>query len=249
MTPTTRDPSAARRVAARLLLLLAVLLGTAAAPATSAPAAAPFKVLAFYNGTWDAAHIDFVKEANQWFPQAGAAERLHVHRDQQLEPAEQRDDLRSTRWSCSSTTRRRPPPSAPAFQRTCTTAAAGWASTSRRTTTDAQSWPWYHNTVPRHRRFQSNTWGPTAATLRVEDRDAPVHRATCPRRSPRRSASGTAGTTTCGRTRTSTSWPPSTRQLPGRHRPQPVLVQRLLPDHVDQQATTGCSTRTSATTR
>ena len=30
---------------------------------------ATFNVLAFYNGNWDAAHIDFVKEANQRFPQ------------------------------------------------------------------------------------------------------------------------------------------------------------------------------------
>src|SRR5882757_6615340 len=40
---------------------------------TNASAAPVFKVLAFYNGTFDAAHIDFVKEAREWFP-ARAAE-------------------------------------------------------------------------------------------------------------------------------------------------------------------------------
>lgn len=31
-----------------------------------------FKVLAFYNGTYDAAHINFVAEARQWYPQLAA---------------------------------------------------------------------------------------------------------------------------------------------------------------------------------
>jgi hypothetical protein len=39
---------------------------------TQAQAAPKFKVLAFYNGTWDAAHINFVKEAGQWFPKTAA---------------------------------------------------------------------------------------------------------------------------------------------------------------------------------
>lgn len=29
-------------------------------------------MIAFYSGTWDAAHISFIQDANQWFPQAGA---------------------------------------------------------------------------------------------------------------------------------------------------------------------------------
>jgi hypothetical protein len=39
---------------------------------TETLAAPSFKELAFYNGTLDAAHISFVKEANQWFPQIAA---------------------------------------------------------------------------------------------------------------------------------------------------------------------------------
>lgn len=34
--------------------------------------AEPFKVIAFYTGKNDLAHISFVKEANRWFPQAAA---------------------------------------------------------------------------------------------------------------------------------------------------------------------------------
>ena len=64
-----------RTLAAVAGLATAAAIGLAVQPANSAvipQAAAPFKVLAFYNGTWDAAHIDFDKEARDWFPQQGA---------------------------------------------------------------------------------------------------------------------------------------------------------------------------------
>src|SRR5690349_9696961 len=60
-----------RACAAALSLLTVITAGVALRPAEAA-AATPFKVLAFYNGTWDAAHIDFDKEARDWFPRAGA---------------------------------------------------------------------------------------------------------------------------------------------------------------------------------
>ena len=37
-------------------------------------------------------------------------------------------------------------------------------------TTDARSWPWYHDQFLGSGDFKSNTWGPTTAVLRVEDR-------------------------------------------------------------------------------
>jgi hypothetical protein len=40
-------------------------------------------------------------------------------------------------------------------------------------TTDAASWSWYHNTFLGSGNFVSNTWGPTAVTLKVEDHTIP----------------------------------------------------------------------------
>ena len=60
-----------RALAATIALLTATAVGVVAHGGAAA-AAVTFKVLAFYNGTWDAAHIDFDKEAKEWFPQAGA---------------------------------------------------------------------------------------------------------------------------------------------------------------------------------
>jgi hypothetical protein len=41
-------------------------------PGLQAQIAPKFKVIAFYNGTYDAAHISFVTEAHQWFPNLAA---------------------------------------------------------------------------------------------------------------------------------------------------------------------------------
>ena len=49
-----------------------LLLVSTAAYTPAAPQAPQFKVLAFYSGTYDDAHIAFEKEAAVWFPQVAA---------------------------------------------------------------------------------------------------------------------------------------------------------------------------------
>src|SRR5215212_3645556 len=58
------------RMARKLLALLALLAATLV-PVSVTAHAAPFKVLGFYYGTNDPAHIAFVKEANPWLTRAG----------------------------------------------------------------------------------------------------------------------------------------------------------------------------------
>ncbi|MER6539076.1 hypothetical protein ABT215_35875 [Streptomyces sp900105755] len=60
------------RTVMRTLALSVVVLGIQDGPAYRAHAAGSFKVLAFHDGTYDAAHIRFDHEANAWFPLAGA---------------------------------------------------------------------------------------------------------------------------------------------------------------------------------
>ena len=43
----------------------------------------------------------------------------------------------------------------------------------RRTTTPSGGWPWFNNTLLGTGRFNSNTWGPTAVTLKTENRTHP----------------------------------------------------------------------------
>src|SRR4029079_13417921 len=40
--------------------------------------------------------------------------------------------------------------------------------------TDPSSWDWYHNQFLGTGAFRNNTWGPTTAVLRVEDRTHPA---------------------------------------------------------------------------
>ncbi|MFJ3666912.1 ThuA domain-containing protein [Streptomyces sp. NPDC090106] len=163
------------RVLLRVLLLLATLLGLAAVPpvAQAGPAADPFKVLALYSGTYDAAHIDFDKEANVWFPQQAAAAGFTY--------------TASTDWNLLANG------GVNAYQVVLflddlpqTSAQRSGFETYMRGgggflgfhvsafTTDAASWSWYHNTFLGSGNFASNTWGPTAVTLKVEDRTTPA---------------------------------------------------------------------------
>ncbi|MGW7265023.1 ThuA domain-containing protein [Streptomyces sp. NPDC054842] len=159
------------RAALRVLLLLATLLGLAVTPvhaAPAAPAATPFKVLALYSGTYDAAHIDFVKEANDWFPRQAAANGFTY--------------TPSTDWNLLSnggvnayqvvlflddapgTAAQRA-----GFEQYMRGGGAWMGFHVAAFTTDAAAWPWYHNQFLGSGDFKSNTWGPTSAKLKVEN--------------------------------------------------------------------------------
>jgi hypothetical protein len=162
-------------VGRKLLAAVLALLATAVAGLTLRPAqaaaAAPFKVLAFYNGTWDAAHIDFDKEARDWFPKAGAQygftweattdwSRLNTGNLAQYKVIMFLDDA---------------PPSGQraAFQQYMQNGGAWMGFHVSAFTTDANSWSWYYNTFLGSGNFATNTWGPTAETLRIDDRSHP----------------------------------------------------------------------------
>ncbi|MEU8815079.1 RICIN domain-containing protein [Actinoplanes sp. NPDC048796] len=156
-----------RRVLIALLAAAAVLVVP-----TAARAAAPFKVLAFYNGTWDAAHIDFDKEAREWFPQAGAQNGFTWEA--------------TTDWSRLSATGLAgykvvmflddapPADRRAAFQQYMQNGGAWLGFHVSAFTTNAGEWSWYYNTFLGSGNFATNTWGPTAETLRIDDRTHPT---------------------------------------------------------------------------
>jgi hypothetical protein len=162
------------RKIAQLIAVCAALLcvsPSAAHGQVQAAAAPAFKVIAFYNGTWDAAHINFVKEANQWFPQIAAQNnfsytsttnwsQLNASNLAQYKVVMFLDDL---------------PPAAqrPAFQQYMQNGGAWMGFHVSAFNTDPSSWDWYHNQFLGTGAFKSNTWGPTTAVLRVEDRTHP----------------------------------------------------------------------------
>ncbi|GIH07769.1 hypothetical protein Rhe02_58360 [Rhizocola hellebori] len=138
----------------------------ATADATAAPS---FKVLAFYNGTWDAAHIDFVKEARVWFPAAATQNGFEWES--------------TTDWSRMNNLSAYkvvmflddlPPASVRgAFQQYMQNGGAWMGFHVSAFNTDPGQWSWYHSTFLGTGAFRTNTWGPTAETLKTEKRDHP----------------------------------------------------------------------------
>ncbi|MFE6489232.1 ThuA domain-containing protein [Streptomyces sp. NPDC057757] len=173
------------RAALRVLLLLATVLGLAAPPAAQAStapqastaaqestAAAPFKVLALYSGTWDAAHIDFVKDANDWFPRQAAANGFTYTSSNNWDLLANGgvnayqvvlflDDSPQTSAQRAG------------FEAYMRGGGAWLGFHVSAFTTNASAWPWYHNTFLGSGNFATNTWGPTTAVLKVEDRTQP----------------------------------------------------------------------------
>jgi uncharacterized protein len=131
-----------------------------------------FHVIAFYNATYDPAHIAFVHEANPWFEQRAAEHdftytatsdwsRLNAADLTQYQVVMFLDDQ---------------PPTAQraAFEQYMRHGGAWFGFHVCAFNTDPASWDWYHNQLLGTGAFRTNTWGPTTAVLRVDDRTHPA---------------------------------------------------------------------------
>ncbi|MEU7782513.1 RICIN domain-containing protein [Micromonospora parva] len=155
-------------------LVVALTAGVAVSASRSAQAAPTFKVLAFYNGTWDAAHIDFVKDARAWFPQAAAQygfsweatnnwSLLNTANLAQYKVVMFLDDAPPTGQRA-------------AFQQYMQNGGAWLGFHVSAWTDNPSSWSWYYNTFLGTGAFQTNTWGPTRVTMRADNRTHPATR-------------------------------------------------------------------------
>jgi len=138
-----------------------------------------FKVIAFYTGRNDQAHISFVQEANKWFPEMGR--KYHFTYDT------------TTNWNNLNArflsgyqvvifldTRPDAKFQRDAFEKYMENGGAwmgfhfaGFALTP---SDFPQNWDWYHNHFIGAGSYVSNTWRPVSAVLRVEDSIHPVTR-------------------------------------------------------------------------
>lgn len=138
---------------------------------------ARFKVIGFYTAKHDQAHISFVHEANKWFSKA--AQENNFTYDS------------TNNWSNLNTpflsnyqvvlfldTRPEDPAQREAFKKYMDHGGA-WIgfhfSAFALTPSDyPQNWDWYHNEFLGSGPYASNTWRPTSAVLKVEDRKHPA---------------------------------------------------------------------------
>jgi len=136
-----------------------------------------FKVIAFYTAKNDQAHISFVHEANKKFPELAA--QYHFAYDS----TSNWNNLNAEFLSHYQVvifldTRPEDPAQRAAFQKYMENG-GGWMgfhfSAFALTPSDVEAnWDWYHNTFLGSGQYVSNTWRPTSAILRVEDRKHPA---------------------------------------------------------------------------
>jgi len=136
-----------------------------------------FKVIAFYTGKDDLAHISFVHEANQWFPKMAA--QYHFA----YEATTNWNDLNKEFLSHYQVvlfldTRPEAPAQRAAFQEYMEHGGAWmgfhFAAFALTPSSYPQNWDWYHNRFLGSGEYVSNTWRPTSAVLRVEDTNHPA---------------------------------------------------------------------------
>jgi hypothetical protein len=162
----------ARAVTAALSV---VLLLSTAANTPAAPQAPQFKVIAFYSGTYDDAHIAFEKEAAIWFPQVAAQynfsytqtnnwSMLNSLTTAQANVVMFLDDVPTDSGQRSG------------FQRYMQNGGAyfGWHVSAYNDS--GSGWSWFNNTLMGTGTFRDNTWFPTTAILHTDSSHAATRR-------------------------------------------------------------------------
>jgi uncharacterized protein len=138
-----------------------------------------FNVIAFYTGKEDLAHISFVHEANRWFPEMASKYGFSYEATTNWSDLN-RDFLSHYQVVMFLDTRPEDPVQRAAFQQYMENGGAwmGFHFSAFALTPSAypQNWGWYHNQFLGSGEYVSNTWRPTSAILRVEDRDHPATR-------------------------------------------------------------------------
>jgi kynurenine formamidase len=136
-----------------------------------------FRVIAFFTAKEDQAHISFVRETELWFPAMAAQYNFSYDTTSNWRNLNA-DFLSQYQVVLFLDTRPEEPAQRAAFQAYMEHGGAwlgfhfsGFALTR---STYSANWDWYHNTFLGSGSYVSNTWRPTSAVLRVEDRGHPA---------------------------------------------------------------------------
>jgi len=155
-------------------LFLCLLLSSDASAQSIKP---KFKVIAFYTGKNDQAHISYVHEANKWFPKMG------LKYDFNYDSTSNWNNLNATfllkyQVVLFLDTRPEKPAQRKAFEDYMNKGGAWmgfhFAAFALKSSSYPQNWNWYHQTFLGSGEYASNTWRPTSAVLKVEDLKHPV---------------------------------------------------------------------------
>ncbi|RYY12055.1 MAG: ThuA domain-containing protein [Chitinophagaceae bacterium] len=140
----------------------------------SSPARKPaFKAIAFYTGRNDLAHKSFVKEANKWFSDA-ARKNNFVYDTTSDWSRMNSSTLKNYQVVIFLDTRPDDTAQRAAFENYMKSG-GGWmgfhfAAFALTPSAFPQNWDWYHEEFLGSGQYVSNTWRPTSAVLRVENK-------------------------------------------------------------------------------
>ena len=138
---------------------------------------AVFKVISFFTGKQDQAHISFVKEANSWFPKIAKKYNFSYDTTSNLTNLNT-EFLKKYQLIIFLDSRPDEPLQRAAFENYMQNGGAwmGFHFSAFALTPSEfpQNWDWYHNVFLGSGSWVSNTWRPTSAILRVEDRQHPA---------------------------------------------------------------------------
>ncbi len=154
-----------------LQTLLAVFLVQAETPSKT------FNVIAFYTAKNDQAHISFVNEANRWFSEISTKNRFRYVSTNDWSKLNS-DTLSNYQVVIFLDTRPDVPAQRMVFRNYMENGGAFMGfhfSAFALTPSDyPQNWDWFHNQFLGSGQYVSNTWRPTSAILKVEDRKHPA---------------------------------------------------------------------------
>lgn len=136
-----------------------------------------FRVIAFYTGKSDLAHISFVNEANKWFPEMAAKNNFSYDSTSNWENLNS-EFLSRYQVVLFLDTRPQKPEQREAFQKYMENGGAWmgfhFSAFALEKSAYDMNWNWYHNIFLGSGSYGSNTWRPTSAILRVERKNHPV---------------------------------------------------------------------------
>lgn len=132
-----------------------------------------FKVIAFYTGKNDQAHVSFVQEANAWFPKM--AKEYNFSYDSTANWNNLNEEyLKKYQVVLFLDTRPEAPEQRAAFEKYMKNGGAWmgfhFSAFALTPSSFTQNWDWYHNEFLGSGQYGSNTWRPTSAVLKVENK-------------------------------------------------------------------------------
>lgn len=138
---------------------------------------AEFKVVAFYTGINDRAHVSFVHEANKWFTETAKKYRFSYDSTNNWDNLNLKF-LAKYDVVLFLDTRPDKPEQRAAFEEYMKGGGAWigfhFAAFALTPSDYPQNWDWYHNEFLGSGEYMGNTWRPTSAILRVEDEKHPA---------------------------------------------------------------------------